>query len=90
MSEDPFVGLREKLAELKWPRLYMFKFISPADPETLAQVEALFDAKVAEVQLRPSKTGKFISVSAKEMMMDTDRVIERYRAAAQIKGVISL
>jgi len=40
--------------------------------------------------LRQSKTGKFVSVSAKEMMMDVDSIIARYEKAVQIEGLMAL
>ena len=90
MSQDPFKGLREKLEERHWPNLYLFKFIVPADAKSIAATEALFDSNVAQVELRQSKTGKFVSVSAKEMMMDVDSIIARYEKAVQIEGLMAL
>jgi putative lipoic acid-binding regulatory protein len=90
MSQDPFQGLREKLSERKWPAVYLYKFIVPADPQTIAQAEALFDTNVAEVEMRQSKTGKFVSISAKEMMLDVDSIIARYEKAITIKGLMAL
>jgi len=90
MSQDPFKGLREKLEERTWPNLYLFKFIVPADAKSIAATEALFDSNVAQVELRQSKTGKFVSVSAKEMMMDVDSIIARYEKAVQIEGLMAL
>jgi len=40
MSQDPWKGLREKLEERKWPAVYLFKFIVPADNQKVAQTEA--------------------------------------------------
>ncbi|HCP40426.1 MAG TPA: DUF493 domain-containing protein [Cryomorphaceae bacterium] len=90
MSQDPWKGLREKLKERNWPAVYLFKFIVPADNQRVAQTEALFDNSTAQVELRKSKTGKFISISAKEMMMDADSVIQRYEEAVKIPGLIAL
>ena len=90
MSQDPFKGLREKLEERPWPNLYLFKFIVPSDAKSIAATEALFDSNVAQVELRQSKTGKFVSVSAKEMMMDVDSIIARYEKAVQIEGLMAL
>jgi len=90
MNQDPWKGLREKLEERKWPEVYLFKFIVPADNQKVAQTEALFDSDTAQIELRKSKTGKFVSVSAKEMMMDVDSVIERYEEAVKIPGLMAL
>ncbi len=87
--EDLFENLRNQLSLEEWPNVYFFKFIVPNDSEKLALVSALFDEAV-EMTMHPSKTGKYISVSAKEMMMDVDSIIQKYQEAAKIKGVISL
>lgn len=89
MSNDPFDKLREQLALQEWPNVYSFKFIVPNDPHSLAQASALFN-ETAEISFHESKTGKYISVGAKEMMLDVDSIIEVYVRAALIKGVISL
>lgn len=91
MSEiDPYEGLLKSLkAQSDWPMVYLFKFIVPNDNQKLAQAEALF-GEAAQVSLNQSKTGKYISVSARELMLNPDSVIERYRQAAKIEGIISL
>jgi len=72
-----------------WPQVYLFKFIIPNDNQKLARVEALFGPE-AQVSLNQSRTGKFISVSAKEMMMSPEEVIQRYERSASIDGLMSL
>lgn len=73
-----------------WPTVYMFKFIVPADNEKIAQVEGLFNSKEAEINTRQSRTGKFVSITAKEMMMSPQSVVDRYLQAEGIEGLISL
>ena len=90
MSTDPYQGLREKLSERKWPAVYLFKFIVPADHQKIAMVEALFDSTVAQIEQRKSKTGKFVSISAKEMMLDVDSIIAKYKKAQEIPGCMAL
>tara|TARA_R110002050_G_scaffold2603_5_gene14843 strand:+ start:5012 stop:5329 length:318 start_codon:yes stop_codon:yes gene_type:complete len=83
--------LKEQLSQsTKWPSLYMFKFIVPAQNEKIAQVEGLFNTKESQIQLRQSRNGNFVSITAKEMMMSPDKVIERYLEAEAIEGLISL
>jgi putative lipoic acid-binding regulatory protein len=89
MSEDPFLKLREQLELLEWPSVFLFKFIIPADPETIALASAIFD-ETADVAMHPSKNGNYVSLSVKEMMLDVDSIIETYRRAVQIKGLIAL
>lgn len=90
MQKDFFINLERQLNDQhEWPTVYMFKFIIPADNHKLAQVEALFGEE-AVVTTRQSRTNKFISVTAKEMMMSADKVIETYKKATKIEGIISL
>ena len=88
---DKYESLRMKLEEgFEWPRIYLFKFIVPADNKKVAEVESLFNSNEAQISIRTSKKGNFVSISAKEMMMSPEKVIERYRKAESIEGIISL
>lgn len=89
MSEGTFDKLREQLELQEWPSVYFFKFIVPNTPHLLAQTSALFD-ETAEIQFHESSSGKFISVSVKEMMLDVDSIISIYEKAQIIPGIISL
>lgn len=83
--------LKEQLNQsTTWPSLYMFKFIVPANNEKIAQVESLFNTKESQIELRESRKGNFVSVTAKEMMMSPEKVIDRYLEAEGIEGLISL
>lgn len=86
---DPFSNLREQLALQEWPNVYLFKFIVPNESALVALTLALF-GELSEVAFNESKTGKYISISAKEVMMDADSIIEIYIRASEIKGVIAL
>ncbi|KAB2814381.1 DUF493 family protein [Phaeocystidibacter luteus] len=89
--EAKYEKLRQQLSDLeKWPSVYMFKFIVPADNQKVAQVEALFNTKESQVSMRTSKNGNFVAITAKEMMMSPESVIERYRDAEGIEGLMSL
>ena len=89
--EEKYQKLEAALKEsLTWPNVYMFKFIIPADNRTLAQVENLFNAREAEINVRQSRKGNYLSITVKEMMMSPEKVIERYRMAEGIKGLMSL
>ncbi|MDF1672042.1 MAG: DUF493 family protein [Vicingaceae bacterium] len=90
MKEEFYISLKEKLEEQhKFPTLYMFKFIIPADNHRLALVEALFGPE-AQVTTRQSSSNKFISISAKEVMITADSIIAVYKKAEQIEGIVSL
>lgn len=88
--EEFYANLDEKLnAQHEFPTVYMFKFIVPSDNQRLAMVEALFGPE-AEVVIRESKNGKYSSVTGKEMMLNSKSIIERYKEAAKIPGIVSL
>lgn len=86
---DDYNKLREQLELQEWPGIFMFKFIVKNTPELIAKVSQLFD-EAADLRLQPSKTGKYISVGAKEMMLDVDSIIEKYKQASLIDGLIAL
>ncbi|XOV67768.1 MAG: DUF493 domain-containing protein [Fluviicola sp.] len=88
-SEDAYSKLKEQLELQSWPDVYFFKFIVPNDAKRVAKVSALFD-NADDLQLQPSKTGKYVSISAKELMLDVDSIIEKYKKAAKIEGLIPL
>jgi len=89
-GKGDFEALRAKLIETgEWPRVYFFKFIIPANNKKLALVEALFGPE-AKVSIKQSNKGNYLSVSAKELMLSPNRVIERYEKASKIKGLIAL
>ena len=90
MNEDFYNNLQKKLADqFEWPSLYLFKFIIPADNNKLALVEALFGAE-AIVTTRQSKNNKYISITAKEIMISPEEIISVYKKAALVEGIISL
>jgi putative lipoic acid-binding regulatory protein len=87
--EDKFKKLKVQLEELSWPQIYFFKFICPADSQTIARVSSLFDNRT-DLNIRESRKGNYVSISTKEVMVSADAVIRIYEESAKIKGVISL
>lgn len=89
-NEDEFKNLQEKLSKEKnWPQVYMFKFIITADNKKLALVEAKFSDE-AIIHQKASSTGKYISITVKEVMLNAEAVIEKYKEVNTIEGVMSL
>jgi hypothetical protein len=68
----------------------MYKFIVAGDNKRVAEVEALFNTNTSQLTTRTSSTGKFISVTAKEVMSSSDAVITKYKEAEVIEGLIAL
>ena len=86
---DPLDKLRVQLELQEWPNVYLFKFIAPNNSETVAIITAMFDDGT-DLTYNKSKTGKYVSISAKELMIDVDSIIAKYRKVSEIKGVIAL
>lgn len=90
MAEINYDDLRAKLnAGNSWPQIYMFKFIVPSDNQKIALVESLFDDD-ADIKLQPSSKGKYTSLTARVVMLDAEAIIDVYKRAAEIEGIISL
>ncbi|HTL82841.1 MAG TPA: DUF493 family protein [Bacteroidia bacterium] len=89
MAELNFDELKKKLEKNSWPQVYMFKFIVPSDNQKIALVQSLFEDD-AEISLQPSSAGKYTSITARQVMLDAESVIEVYKKASSIEGIMSL
>ena len=87
MSE--FESLRTQLEQLDFPNVYYFKFIVPNEEALIISVKNLFQ-RDSDVKLKASSSGKFISVSHKQAMLSADEIINIYKQASKIEGIISL
>ena len=80
-------SFKEKLeAQYSFPTLYKFKFIVPSSKQQ--EVIELFSNH--DCQTRPSKNGKYVSVTISIMAESSDKIIEIYQRASGIEGIISL
>ncbi|MEQ9402161.1 MAG: DUF493 family protein [Cyclobacteriaceae bacterium] len=80
-------AFKEKLdGTHNFPDIYIFKFI--VKHERKAEVELL--VKEAEVSLKPSSGNKYVSVTIKAHMQTSDEVVEVYKEAKKIEGLIAL
>tara|TARA_B100001287_G_scaffold133628_1_gene112511 strand:+ start:13548 stop:13811 length:264 start_codon:yes stop_codon:yes gene_type:complete len=86
---DEFESLKAKLEQTDFPQVYFFKFIVPNTNDNVAKVSALY-TKDTQVQMKPSSSGKFISMSAKQVVLSVDDIISIYKKASVIEGIISL
>ena len=91
-KEDEFYKkLKLSLEETtKFPAKYMYKFIIPSDKEKINEIETIFDHTGAVIQTKPSKTGKYSSITITVQMKSADAVIEKYKEVGTVEGVISL
>lgn len=74
----------------KFPTDYLYKFIVSAEADNVDQVQKIFDNKGAVINTKKSKTGKYISVSIVIKLESSEEVIQYYKEADQIEGIISL
>ena len=80
---------KEKLdAEHKFPSRYMFKFIVPQGKED--QLIELFPTRDWKWTTRSTKSGSYISFTSQVIMDSSDDVIEVYKKAHTIEGIIAL
>jgi hypothetical protein len=86
-TKEDFDKFKELLDyEFTWPDQFLFKFIAPQDK--LNELISIF--KDNHITSKPSKTGKYTSITCHMMMNSSDEVIEIYKKAGSITGVISL
>jgi putative lipoic acid-binding regulatory protein len=69
-----------------WPSLYTFKFIVPSGRED--EVKNLFPNHTTTT--KASDKGKYTSVTFQMMMPSAEAVIEVYKRAATVTGIIAL
>lgn len=84
-----YESLKLQLETLDFPHVYFFKFIVPNNNDNVAKISALYDT-TTQLQLKPSSSGKFVSVSNKQVMLSADDIIEIYKKASEIEGLIAL
>ena len=87
MDENRLNALREELNKNhRWPSEFMFKFIVPNTSEKVALTMELFNNE-SDITMHESSTGKFISITARELMLDVDSIIKdsEYISANEIR-----
>jgi putative lipoic acid-binding regulatory protein len=90
MTEEELKNFREKILETTtFPTVYMYKFIVPSDLRNIALAENLFDADT-DIHTKESNGGKYTSITAKQVVIGVDEIIDIYKKASEIKGIIFL
>lgn len=90
MTDKDLESLKAKLIETTtFPTVYMFKFIISSDNRKIALVENLFDEE-AEILTKESGSGKYISITSKQVVMTVEEIITIYKRAAEIEGIMFL
>lgn len=87
MTDDKYRTLKAKLETFEtWPHRYTFKFIVPA--EKRPELEAIFEG--LEYSIRPSRTGKYMSLTCVQELPTASAVIEVYQRVEGIEGSYAL
>lgn len=90
MTQEDLDNLKAKLIETtSFPSVYMFKLIVPSENRTIALVQNIFDAET-EIFTKQSDKGNYTSITVKQVVMSADEIIDVYKKAAEIKGVMML
>lgn len=92
-NQDEFYEkLRDQLyATASWPSEYLYKFIVLSENQKIAEIESIFDNMGAVIKTKPSKNGKYTSVSINLQMATPEDVIEKYKEVTEkVEGIISL
>lgn len=86
---DRMNRLKELLDKENYPSIYLFKFIIKKDEVKMTEIKLCFD-ETAEFEMNYSKNGNYISLSIKQMMLNSEDILLRYERVAKIKNVIVL
>jgi putative lipoic acid-binding regulatory protein len=84
---DNFRILLDK--EYNWPAHFNFKFIYKSDSNILEQLEAIFP-KASERVIKHSNKKNYESLSVNHLANSADEILELYKKASAIEGVIAL
>lgn len=85
-----YTEFKKKLEEEhSFPSVYMFKFIVPADNQKIALVESLFTEE-ADISQKQSGKGNYFSLTAKQVVISSDEIVEIYKKSTTIEGLIAL
>lgn len=91
-AADFYIDFKKKLEENQaFPTDYLFKFIVPTDEKVIAEVQAVFaNDEKASFSSRDSKNGKYTSLTIKVRVKTADEVVNYYKNASVIKGIVAL
>jgi putative lipoic acid-binding regulatory protein len=88
--EPDFEKLRLLLEQNNtFPMVYWFKIIVPDNLQKIARVEHLF-SEDAEIERKSSSKGNYLSISAKQVVLNAEEVLIVYKKASEIEGAIIL
>ena len=90
MSEERINKIRESLEQVHdWPGIYMFKFILPTKSDKHEELFNVFPEDVV-ITRKLSRNEKYTSFTIKEVILNSQEVLNRYAAAYKIDGIVAL
>jgi uncharacterized protein len=90
MTDEELEKFKQKLIETtSFPSVYMFKFIIRSNNRNIAMVENLFGSE-SNILTKESEKGKYTSVTAKQVVINVEEIIDIYKRASSIEGIIFL
>jgi putative lipoic acid-binding regulatory protein len=90
MEKERIDNLRILLdKEHKWPSHFMFKFIYKSDSQILKQLEAIFPIE-SERTVKHSNKKNYESLTVNHLANNADEILDLYKRASAIEGVITL
>ena len=90
-SESFYSRLKEQLENsTQWPSKYKFKFILKSNSKDQKKLIQIFKNLKSKISTKHSATNKFTSFTILAELNSSDDVIEIYKLASEIDGIISL
>lgn len=84
MDTNKFKALLDE--QITWPDYYSFKFITKTEQKHVL-TDLLADHSIQE---KPSKNGKYTSITSKIILNSSEEVIAVYNKVSHVDGVITL
>ena len=90
-TDDFYKRLEKQLSDSSiWPSLYKFKFILKSDSVEITNLKNMFDDIDANISSNLSSSKNFTSITVTAKMQSANDIINKYKLASEIEGIISL
>lgn len=90
-TDDFYKRLEKQLSDSSvWPSLYKFKFILKSDSGEITNLKNMFDDIDTNISSNLSSSKNFTSITVTAKMQSANDIINKYKLASEIEGIISL
>lgn len=91
-NEEFYNRLKDELEKTtnSWPTKYLYKFIVPNTEHAKQELRDIFKDKKATISTKESKGAKYTAFSIDLIAISSDEIINFYKQASTIEGIISL